>query len=64
MRQDYVDYWKTHKPSCVGLSRIGRGRWSIVYSNATSKPACLIWSCLPDRMVTFDKKGIKLKWRN
>ena len=63
MREEYVDYWKTHKASCVGLSKIGKGRWNVLYSNGTSKPACLFWNFIPSKFITHDQKGLRISWK-
>jgi hypothetical protein len=62
MRREYVEYWRTHNASCVGLSRIGRGRWYALYSDSTSRKTSWIWTVFPDKMITYDNKGIKLTW--
>lgn len=53
MKQSYVDYWKNHTPGAVGLSKIGRGRWNIVYSNGTSKPVSYVWNIVPSKWRTY-----------
>ena len=63
MRQEYVDYWKKHRPACVGLSRIGKKRWNVILANGTSKPVCILWSIVPRKYIGHNERGIKLRWK-
>jgi hypothetical protein len=50
VRQEYTDYWKTHKPTSVGLSKVGNfGCWYILYNNGTSKKISWFWNIVPSR---------------
>jgi len=53
--KSYTDYWKTHKPNPVGLSKIDgwTNKWSVVYSNGTSKEVSLLWNAVPHRIRTY-----------
>jgi len=51
MQQSYIDYWKTHNPSPVGMSKIGTwSRWYVLYSNGTSKKVSILWNIVPSKM--------------
>ena len=49
-QQEYNDYWKTHEPTPVGLSKVGNfGSWYILYNNGTSKKISWFWNIIPSR---------------
>lgn len=37
----------------VGITRIGKGRWSVIYSNGETKPVSYMWSIVPHRIRTY-----------
>lgn len=49
MNQSYIDYWKEHEPSPVGLSYVNR-RWYILYCDGTSKKVSVLWNIVPERI--------------
>jgi hypothetical protein len=50
VRQEHTDYWDTHEPTPVRLSKVGNfGRWHIVYNNGTSKKISWFWNIVPSR---------------
>jgi len=53
--KSYTDYWKTHKPNPVGLSKIDgwNNKWSVLYSNGTSKEVSLLWNIVPRRIRSY-----------
>ena len=52
--KSYTDYWNTHEPSPVGLSKIGTwSRWYVLYSNGTSKKVSVLWNIVPQRMRSY-----------
>jgi len=61
MMQSYVDYWKENKPACVGLSRIGRGRYSECLSSGQSRDCSIFWSLFPRSWISYNSRGITFK---
>jgi len=51
MLPSYIEYWKHHSPTPVGISRIGSrwARWHVVYNNGESKPVSIVWNIMPKR---------------
>ena len=47
--------------NCVGLYRIGNGRWYTCHVDGTDKKASLIWSLFPMSWITYNSKGVTLK---
>ena len=61
MQQSYLDYWKDRKAPCVGLSRIGNGRWNTCHADGKSKKTSIIWMLVPSKWVSHNSTGICLK---
>ncbi len=53
--KSYTDYWKTHKPNPVGLSKIDgwNNNWYVLYSNGTSKKVSVVWNIVPQRIRSY-----------
>lgn len=49
MLQSYIDYWKEHEPSPVGLSYVNR-RWYVLYCDGTSKKVSILWNIVPEKI--------------
>jgi len=60
MLETYLEYYKNNYPACVGLSRVHGSVWFTVHADGTSRPCNRLWNLVPQRFITFDKKGIKL----
>jgi len=54
----YEDYYKMNRPSCVGLSRIGRFRIYVCYADGSSVRASRIWAFIPRAWVSYNEQGI------
>jgi len=54
MIKSYTDYWKTHEPNPVGISKCGTwGRHNLVMCNGTSRPLSYAWYLVPSRLRTW-----------
>jgi|TARA_B100001996_G_C18655943_1_gene591190 hypothetical protein len=53
MKEEYLDYWKTHKPSVVGVGKVHNWRspYSLVLSSGGNRKLSLIWNLLPISLV-------------
>ena len=53
MTPSYIEYWKTHKPTPIGLSKVGNDRWTICYNNGTFKEVSRLWEYMPSRIRSY-----------
>ena len=60
MKQEYIDYWKKHKVPCVGVSRIGNGRWESIHADGQTRRGAWWTRCIPQKYITWNRKGLCL----
>jgi hypothetical protein len=55
--REYIDYYAYNPDACVGIVWVNN-RWSTVHASGRTKSVSRIWSFVPHRYISFNKKGI------